>query len=31
MSRSRSNCKVTWLLPVPLWDTIESIPAIVVN
>ena len=31
MSRSRSNCIVIWLLPVPLCDTIESTPAIVVN
>ena len=31
MSRSRSNCRVIWVLPVPLWDIIESRPAMVVN
>ncbi len=31
MSRSSENCSVTFVLPEPLRDTIESSPAIVVN
>ena len=31
MSRSRSNCSVTFVLPFPLDDVIESSPEIVVN
>ena len=31
IERARSNCSVTWLLPVPLCEIIESTPAMLEN